>query len=97
MGTLVHAMRAGVQSLAIPFANDQPWNAVLAERLGVARVLAPREYGVEGLARELWPLVQDERYRKRARALAPILASENGAKNSCDEIEKHVLRNSSSK
>jgi rhamnosyltransferase subunit B len=90
IGTLVHAMRAAIPSLSIPFAFDQPWTALLAERLGVARVLAPRDYCVENLAVELSALVQDERYRKRARALAPILASENGAKNSCDEIEKHV-------
>ena len=93
MGTLVHAMRAGIPSLSIPFVFDQPWTALLAERLGVARVLAPRDYGVESLALELSALVQDERYRKRARALAPILVSENGAKNSCDEIEKQVRAN----
>jgi rhamnosyltransferase subunit B len=90
IGTLVHAMSAGIPSLSIPFAFDQPWTALLAERLGVARVLAPRDYGVESLARELSALVQHERYAKRARELAPILTSENGAKNSCDEIEKHV-------
>ena len=44
IGTIGQALRSGRPQLVVPFAHDQPDNALRVEGLGVARVLYPRRY-----------------------------------------------------
>jgi UDP:flavonoid glycosyltransferase YjiC (YdhE family) len=79
IGTLAQALRSGRPQLIVPFYADQLDNAVRAQRLGVARVLAPRRYTAESAARELDVLMRVTDHRRRAAEVGRLLAEENGA------------------
>ena len=91
MGTLSQALHAGKPQLAVPFANDQPDNAVRVNRLGVARVCRPKRYRSEQVARELQALLGDTPYRTRAAEVGHIVRGEDGTNAACEAIEE-VLR-----
>jgi UDP:flavonoid glycosyltransferase YjiC (YdhE family) len=79
IGACGQALRAGRPQLVAPFLGDQPDNAARLARLGVARTLPGRKATAQSLARELKALRDAPRYAERARALAPIVAQEDGA------------------
>lgn len=87
MGTLAQGLRSGRPTLIVPHANDQPDNAWRAARLGTARVLLPREYRAEKVARELHALLADVRYLDAAANIRKKLQHEDGASAACDAIE----------
>jgi rhamnosyltransferase subunit B len=77
-GTSGQALRAGKPQLVTPFLGDQQDNAARLARLGVARTLPGRKVTAEGLARELSALLATPDYARRAGALAPHIAAEDG-------------------
>jgi UDP:flavonoid glycosyltransferase YjiC (YdhE family) len=79
IGTLAQALRSGRPQLVVPFFADQLDNAARAVRLGVARSLAPSDYGAATAARELERLTTGEQARARARHLGARLLHEDGA------------------
>jgi len=87
MGTLAQGLRSGRPTLIVPHANDQPDNAWRAARLGTARVLLPREYRAEKVARELHALLADVRYLDAAANIRKQLQHEDGAGAACNVIE----------
>ncbi|MDX2218867.1 MAG: glycosyltransferase [Burkholderiales bacterium] len=87
MGTLAQGLRSGRPTLIVPHANDQPDNAWRAARLGTARVLLPKHYRAEKVARELHALLTDVRYLDAAANIRTALQDENGASAACDRIE----------
>jgi rhamnosyltransferase subunit B len=93
MGTLAQGLRSGRPTLIVPHANDQPDNAFRAARLGTARVLMPKQYRADKVARELHALISDVRYLDAAANIRNQLQHENGASTACDVIEV-ALRNS---
>jgi UDP:flavonoid glycosyltransferase YjiC (YdhE family) len=84
MGTLAHAMHAGVPMLIVPFVNDQADNAFRAVRLGIGRTLARQAYQAPRVARELRALLERPRYRTRAAAIAGRLRGEDGLSAACE-------------
>lgn len=88
IGTTGLVMGAGVPSLVVPFAHDQPDNAARLARLGVARVLPPSRYTPTPAARELRALLEDRRYLERAQAIAAQIRHEDGTQAACDAIER---------
>lgn len=90
IGTTAAALRAGVPSLIVPFANDEFDNAVRARRLGVARVLARRRVSALSIRRELETLLADRATLQSASALAQELGAENGPASAADELQKLV-------
>jgi rhamnosyltransferase subunit B len=62
IGTSAQALRAGVRQLVVPMAHDQFDNAARMQRLGVARVLPHRRYGVRRATRELRELLGSREY-----------------------------------
>src|SRR5262249_51716856 len=90
IGTTAQALRSGRPMLVVPFAFDQPDNAERARRLGVARVIASRRYGVESATRELARILGDATYASRAAEVGAEIAREDGVGRACDEIE-HLL------
>ena len=79
IGTLAQAVRAGRPQLIAPHFADQFDNAARAERLGVARVCAARNYSKTAAGRDLARLLGDERCRARAREAADFVSAEDGA------------------
>lgn len=87
VGTTSQGLRAGVPTLIVPFAFDQPDNAAHAERLGTSRTLLRGKYLAARVARELRALLTDPTYEQKARAVGRQLREENGAAVACDLIE----------
>lgn len=90
VGTTSQGLRAGIPTLIVPFAFDQPDNAAHAARLGTSRTLHRRQYKSERVARELDKLLNNPQYALQAKAAGERLRSENGAARACDLIQKFL-------
>jgi len=87
IGTCAWAMRAGRPMLVVPFAYDQPDNALRLARLGVARTVGNKSYTARRAATEIALLLKESRYRTNAERISRIVESENGAVAACDALE----------
>jgi len=92
VGTTSQGLRAGVPTLIVPFAFDQPDNAAHAERLGASRTLPRKAYRGHRVVTELRTLLEDRSYKDNARSVAERLRAENGAAVACDLLET-VMQN----
>src|SRR5215216_8208357 len=88
IGTIGQALRAGRPQLLVPFAFDQPDNALRVQRLGSAQVLYPRQYTAPRAARLLDDLIGASGYARRAGEVARRVRSEDGVGDACDAIEE---------
>jgi UDP:flavonoid glycosyltransferase YjiC (YdhE family) len=87
IGTLSHTLRAGVPSVAYPFAFDQPNNARRLEELGLAEVLLPHQHTAEQMARALKRLLSGDA-STRARQIGERIRAEDGVTRACEILEK---------
>lgn len=87
VGTTSQGLRAGVPTLIVPFAFDQPDNAAHAERLGTSRTLPRDKYVAARVAAELKRLLSQPSFTEKARAVGELLRAENGPAVACDLIE----------
>jgi UDP:flavonoid glycosyltransferase YjiC (YdhE family) len=87
IGTLSHTLRAGVPSLACPFAFDQPNNARRLEELGVAELILPYQRHAKDFADGLKRLLAGEA-PARARTLGEIIRAENGPARAAEVLEQ---------
>ena len=90
IGTCAQALASGRPMLVVPFAFDQPDNAALLQRMGVARAIARTNYTGRRAHLELEHLLNDTPYAARAAAVARKLAEENGVRAASDAIENHT-------
>ena len=88
VGTTSQGLLAGIPTLIVPFAFDQPDNAAHAERLGVSRTLPRAKYRAARVARELDILLTKADYKNRAQETGTLLRAENGPATACDLIEQ---------
>ena len=88
VGTTAQALRAGRPMLVIPFGQDQPDNARRCVELGVARMIARKNYRTETVTGELSRLLADRTHATRAAEVSAIIKSEHGAATACDAIER---------
>lgn len=88
VGTTSQGLRAGVPTLIVPFAFDQPDNAAHAARLGGSRTLPRPKYQAARVASELDILLTKPEHAQRARENGDFLRRENGAAVACDLIEE---------
>jgi UDP:flavonoid glycosyltransferase YjiC (YdhE family) len=88
VGTMGQALRSGRPQLVVPFAHDQPDNALRANSLGVARLVYPRRYSAHRVAKHLQALLKEPGYHDRAREVARQVRSEDGAGSACEAIEE---------
>jgi UDP:flavonoid glycosyltransferase YjiC (YdhE family) len=70
IGSIGQLLRAGRPQLVVPFAVDQPDNALRVQRLGVAEALYPRRYAARRVTRRLGRLREDATYACRAAGVA---------------------------
>lgn len=95
VGTTSQGLRAGIPTLIVPFAFDQPDNAAHAARLGGSRTLPRPKYRAARVARELDILLTKPEHANKARATGQLLRRENGAAVAADLIEQ-VLKDENS-
>jgi len=94
IGTLSHALRAGIPSVACPFAFDQPNNARRLEALGVAEFLPPGRRNAAAIAKALERLLAGPAL-DRAQALGESIRAEEGTTQACLRLEEWVARTGS--
>ena len=87
IGTLSHALRAGVPSVACPFAFDQPNNARRIEELGVAEVVLPHQHDARHIGQALERLLAGNA-PTRARSLGELIRTEDGVARACEILEE---------
>ena len=87
IGTTSQGLRAGVPTLIVPFAFDQPDNAAHAERLGTSRTLYRKNYRAARVVQELEALLNKPQYAVKAREVGERLRAEQGTANACNLIE----------
>lgn len=88
IGTLSQAMLAGVPSLIVPHAHDQPDNAMRAARLGIALVVRAHRYRADRAAGNLDRLLGEPAWRERATEVAERIQAEDGVGRACESIER---------
>ena len=92
-GTTGAGLRAGVPSVLVPFAVDQPFWASRVEALGVGPRAVPRSgLSRDKLARVLRSAMQDQAMQGRARALGESLRQEHGVANAVAALEMFGAR-----
>jgi UDP:flavonoid glycosyltransferase YjiC (YdhE family) len=87
IGTLSHALRAGLPSVAVPFAFDQPNNACRLEELGVAELVRPAQRNGATMARALHRLLGGEAVT-HARKIGGRIRRGDGVAAACDLLEE---------
>jgi len=89
IGTLSHALRAGLPSVAVPFAFDQPNNACRMQELGVAELVRPSQRNGETMARALHRLLGGEAVT-HARKMGGRIRRGDGVAAACDLLEESL-------
>jgi rhamnosyltransferase subunit B len=88
VGTTSNGLRAGIPTLIVPFAFDQPDNAAHAARLGCSRTLPRTKYYAARVAKELDILLTKPEHTSKARETGRLIQMENGAAVATDLIEQ---------
>lgn len=86
-GTLHTALAAGRPMIVVPFAHDQPDNAVRLERLGVARSIYPQHYKDRRVRATLSALLADEHAKASASEIGAKVRAERCEDNAVDALE----------
>jgi len=92
IGTLSHALRAGVPSVACPFAFDQPNNARRLEALGVAELVLPHQRDARSIGQALQRLLAGDA-PARAQRLGGLIRAEDGVARACAILEEMFRTN----
>ena len=88
VGSTSQGLRAGIPTLIVPFAFDQPDNAAHAGKLGTSRTLPRAKYRAARAAKELDILLSRPDYASNPDKVGRLLRQENGAGAACDLIEQ---------
>lgn len=86
IGTSAQALAAGIPQLVVPFAHDQPDNAMHLRRLGVAEVL-PAARCTPGRLAKRFAALQDTSLREACRLQAKRMAAQRSISDTCVAIE----------
>ncbi|MEP6920767.1 MAG: glycosyltransferase [bacterium] len=96
VGTTSQGLRAGIPTLIVPFAFDQPDNAAHAAKLGTSRTLTRQDYTARRVARELDVLLTSPQYAATAKVISEQIRTEHGASVACDLILEFLERTQTS-
>ena len=90
-GTAGETMRAGIPSIPVPWAFEQPWWARRMQQLGVATAPLPRHrLTAQALAQRITQACDDASLRMRARNLGHALQAEDGLACAVSRLERLV-------
>jgi UDP:flavonoid glycosyltransferase YjiC (YdhE family) len=90
IGTIAQTLRAGVPSVVVPYAADQPDNAYRLARLGASRTIARRDYSAPKVVTGLEDVLRHPQYRARAQAISRQILGEDGLTRACEALERHA-------
>jgi len=91
-GTTAAGFRAGVPSIVVPFAADQPFWGRRVPELGVGTKPIPRKkLTVENLSTAINTVISDETMKARCRSLGEKIRSENGVAQAVEIIDRYLL------
>jgi UDP:flavonoid glycosyltransferase YjiC (YdhE family) len=88
VGTTSQGLLAGVPTLIVPFAFDQSDNAEHARKVGTSRTLYRKDYRAPRVANELYELLTQPAYARRALEVSRQLQQEDGPGRAADLIEQ---------
>jgi rhamnosyltransferase subunit B len=88
IGTLAHALAAGVSQLVVPMAHDQPDNANRLRRLGVAEVLRPADFTPYMVCAGITRLRANPRFRESADRCRQAIAGDPKLDALLQQIER---------
>lgn len=92
IGTTAQALRAGVPHLVTPFNFDQPDNARILKRLGVAEVLPPDRFLARPAAEAMRRLLTSGAVAENCARLARLCAQGPGVESAAQRIEALGLK-----
>lgn len=87
IGTCAEALRAGISSVIIPFAFDQPDNAWRLGRLGVAVTLSRNGITARAMAGRLEKILADGQVADKAKRLSATIWNSNSARTAIEALE----------
>jgi len=87
IGTTGQALQSGRPMLIVPYGQDQPDNARRCVELGVAEMVASKDYSFKTAFAKLERVLRDPSYAENARKVSVRLLREDGTKTACDVIE----------
>ena len=87
IGTLAHALKAGIPQFVVPHAHDQPDNALRVERLGLGRSLYPEKYRAAPAATILKELMESTAIRQRCREYGAQIDGSAALEKACSLLE----------
>ena len=86
-GTLHTALASGRPMIIVPFAHDQADNAARTEKLGIARVIYPRQFRAARVSAALEQLLGDRDVLARSASVAARVRAEHGGETAAKAIE----------
>src|SRR3569833_44536 len=89
VGTTAQAMRAGVPQLVMPYAFDQPDNAIRMARLGVGLTVSRKHYTADRVMKQLGELAAPS-FHERAREVGNRISADRGLPVACEAIERAI-------
>jgi UDP:flavonoid glycosyltransferase YjiC (YdhE family) len=92
IGTTAQGLRAGRPALIVPFAHDQPDNAMRVVRAGAGLSIPRAKYSAPRAASVIRELLDNETYKAGAQRAAASLAQEDGVAAACSAILSAVSR-----
>jgi UDP:flavonoid glycosyltransferase YjiC (YdhE family) len=92
VGTTAQSLRAGRPALIVPFAHDQPDNAMRVLRTGAGLSIPKARYRAGNAANAIQKLLQDPAYARNAQQVAARIAQEDGVGAACSALLPAVSR-----
>ena len=87
IGTMAQAIKAGIPHLVVPYAHDQPDNALRLTRLGLGCSIYPEQYKAARVAKLIGELLGSAEIQRRCREYATRIDSQAALEFACDLIE----------
>ena len=87
-GTTGQAMRAGRPMVVVPYAHDQPDNAMRVNKLGISETIRRSQYSAERVAAALERLTARPEVQSRAAQVGSVVSHEDGAGVAADAIDR---------
>jgi len=88
IGTVSHALAAGVPQLIMPRSFDQPDNAQRVRARGLGDVIKPSAFRASRIAQKLTSLLESQAVRENCRKVVGLFPMEDPLQRACELIER---------
>lgn len=94
IGTLSQALAAGVPTVCLPMAHDQPDNSHRLEKIGVGKSVPASRASVSRVAAAVNEILTNHNVTESCRMIAHRMANDTGIASACDVLESIPLNKS---